>query len=404
MKYGIMYYKETENIGDDIQTYVAKRFLPHIDYFIDREHLNCFIPEKKEYVSMIMNGWFLDVKAAWPPSPYIHPLLVSMHFSSLDKIDVGEKYLQGFGGDYLREHQPIGCRDTESQKKLKRNCNADSFFSGCMTLTMNPFEGIEKKDYICLADLDEESAEYVKKHTKRPIKMITHDVDKNEIKEKSFETRMKDVEELLKTYQAAHLVITSRLHIALPCTALGTPVILVHKKDYDKDRLQDFLKFVTSFVDTDFRKTDITDMLENPKENSKEYIPIRNGLIKRCEEFINQCEKEEKDVSQLPDIETYKEYVYRISYYRDLYDDLRIKAKKNIFESEDRYAEYAQIVKNDNETWKKRYDELYAQYEKERAEANKSKEMIEEQKKAINAIYDSKGWKLLEKLRKLKKR
>ena len=37
-------------------------------------------------------------------------------------------------------------------------------------------------------------------------------------------------------------------------------------------------------------------------------------------------------------------------------------------------------------------------------EADKSKEIIKEQKKAINAIYDSKGWKLLEKLRKLKKK
>lgn len=53
---------------------------------------------------------------------------------------------------------------------------------------------------------------------------------------------------------------------------------------------------------------------------------------------------------------------------------------------------------------KKRYDELYAQYEKEKMEADKSKEIIKEQKKAINAIYDSKGWKLLEKLRKLKKK
>ena len=46
MKYGLMYFKDTDNIGDDIQTYVAKRFLPHIDYYIDREKLNCFIPNE----------------------------------------------------------------------------------------------------------------------------------------------------------------------------------------------------------------------------------------------------------------------------------------------------------------------------------------------------------------------
>ncbi len=48
MKYGLMYYKSTDNIGDDIQTYVAMKFLPHIDYYIYRESLSCFVPEKKD--------------------------------------------------------------------------------------------------------------------------------------------------------------------------------------------------------------------------------------------------------------------------------------------------------------------------------------------------------------------
>ena len=44
--YGLMYYKSTDNIGDDIQTYAAMKFLPHIDYYIDREDLSCFVPDK----------------------------------------------------------------------------------------------------------------------------------------------------------------------------------------------------------------------------------------------------------------------------------------------------------------------------------------------------------------------
>ena len=82
MKYGILFFKETDNIGDDIQTYTAKRFLPHIDYLVEREELNNFIPDKKEYVSVIMNGWYLHNKANWPPSPYINPLLHSVHLTN----------------------------------------------------------------------------------------------------------------------------------------------------------------------------------------------------------------------------------------------------------------------------------------------------------------------------------
>ena len=36
MKYGLLVFKETDNIGDDIQAYAAERFLPKVDYYIDR--------------------------------------------------------------------------------------------------------------------------------------------------------------------------------------------------------------------------------------------------------------------------------------------------------------------------------------------------------------------------------
>ena len=41
---------DVENIGDDIQSYAAIRFLPKIDYYIEREKLDLFLPSKKEQV------------------------------------------------------------------------------------------------------------------------------------------------------------------------------------------------------------------------------------------------------------------------------------------------------------------------------------------------------------------
>ena len=43
MKYGLVVYKETDNIGDDILSYSARRFLPSLDYIIDREGLDTFV-------------------------------------------------------------------------------------------------------------------------------------------------------------------------------------------------------------------------------------------------------------------------------------------------------------------------------------------------------------------------
>lgn len=47
MKYGLLYYKDTDNIGDDVQSYAQERFLPHVDYLVDRENLEMFVPDKK---------------------------------------------------------------------------------------------------------------------------------------------------------------------------------------------------------------------------------------------------------------------------------------------------------------------------------------------------------------------
>ena len=410
MKYGIMYYKETDNIGDDIQTYTALRFLPHIDYYIDREDLNCFIPKEKEYVSMIMNGWYIHNKAAWPPSPYINPLLMSMHFTCLEKIDVGEKYLQGLGGEYLKKYEPIGCRDVETQKRLSNN-GIENYFSGCMTLTIEKFEDVKKEDYICLVDLDKNSADLVKQNTNREIKEITHWLDPKETVKKTFEERMNEVEKILKTYQGAHVVFTNRLHVALPCIALGTPVVLIHKEKYEEDRLGTFLKYMTSYTDVEFAKLNINEIIENPKDNNEEYLQIRNDLEKRCKEFIKKSE-EKTDIENLPDVEEYKKYVDKISWYKDLYEDVRVKAKNNLYESDKKYQEYIaenskiweekQKCQEELEEYKKKYNELDDKYkilENQKEQIEYEKEKL---KQEIDNIYNSKSWKYLNKMRNIK--
>ena len=189
MKYGLLYYKETDNIGDDIQTYAAKRFLPQVDYCIDREALNCFIPEEKEYVSVIMNAWYIHNKLAWPPSPYINPLLISMHFTSLESIDIGDKYIQNIGGKYLKKYAPIGARDMETKKRLEKN-GIEAYFSGCMTLTLPRFENIEKKDKICLVDLTDDIIKKVKENTTSDMEILTHWLNQEETAKKDINQRM----------------------------------------------------------------------------------------------------------------------------------------------------------------------------------------------------------------------
>ena len=325
--YGLMYYKATDNLGDDIQTYAAIKFLPHIDYYIDRENLSCFIPNKKEYVSVIMNGWFIHNKLAWPPSQYINPLLISMHFKCIENTDVGDMYLKGLGGDFLKKYEPVGARDVETKKRLEKN-EVDAYFSGCLTLTIEKFCKIKKKKKICLVDVSDDVIQKVKESTNYEIEILTHSLNSKVTEKKYLKERMQYVENILKKYQEAKLVITTRLHCALPCVALGTPVIVLHKEIFDEDRLSTFFNLFTNYVDKEFLKLDIKQILDKPKKNSKEFLVIKEELKKRCHKFIKQCEKAELETENLPEIDEYKLYVDKLSRYKKIYEKERINIEK----------------------------------------------------------------------------
>ena len=141
MKYGLILYNLTDNLGDDILTYAAYKFLPRVDYVIDRENIDTFIPNEKDYVAAIFNGWFLHNKFNWPPSEYIYPLFIGIHFSPNQRWGIGDEYLDGLGKEYLKKYEPIGCRDEDTLKKMKER-NIEAFFSGCLLfqkLTKNYF-------------------------------------------------------------------------------------------------------------------------------------------------------------------------------------------------------------------------------------------------------------------------
>ena len=358
MKYGLMYYKATDNIGDDIQTYAAIKYLPHIDYYIDRENLSCFVPKQKEYVSMIMNGWYIHNKLAWPPSPYINPLLISMHFKDLEDTDVGDSYLKGYGGEFLKKYAPVGARDTETMKRLEKN-EIETYFSGCMTLTLEKFPRIKKRKKISLVDIEEDIIKKVKENTEMDIEVLSHSINQIEAEKMTVEERMNKVENLLKKYQEARLVITNRLHVALPCVALGTPVIVLHKEFFDEDRLGTFFNLFTNYQDTDFLNMDISNIIEKPRANSKEFIKIKRSINKACRNFINQCEdlgKNKKNIEDLPEIEDYQKYVDKLKWYKNIYEKERLIVEKI---EHKRIEEYELYHKNLEELYKKIEEQNY---------------------------------------------
>lgn len=288
MKYGIVVFKESNNIGDDIQSYAAAQLLPQVDYYIEREYMDVFRPKEDEPVNVIMNGWFMYNKLGWPVSSYINPLYLSMHFCEYDALGIEGDFLDGIGGDDFREHQPIGCRDHATQQFLQKK-GIQTWFSGCMTLTLDAKFPKTQGEYICLTNLDEETEHYIRQaYPSLEIRVISQEKTEAEM-EKSWEERFEDVEKLLTVYQNAKAVVTTRLHCALPCLALQTPVLLLSQSEIEEQERFDGLgSLVHHAAKEDLLAGKFAYDLNNPPSNPEEYQQIRRTLKETVRTFLEK--------------------------------------------------------------------------------------------------------------------
>lgn len=293
MKYGVIVCKNTENIGDDIQSYAAACLLPEVNYYIEREHMDVFRPKEEEPVNAIINGWLMNNKLGWPVSACINPLYLSMHFVGEDAMLVEESFLRGIGSEDLKAHSPVGARDISTQRLLDRN-GIPSYFSGCLTLTLPRKFGKEAaQPYVCLTDVSDDVVAYVKnKYPNLMIRMMEHEPKKLPAlvdKEADWKTRFQKVEELLTVYQNASAVVTTRLHCAMPCLALGTPVLLL-KDDgvYDPTRMDGLSELAHSATTSNYTSGQVDFDLANPPENPDQYLKLRNTLIQTVHRFVEE--------------------------------------------------------------------------------------------------------------------
>lgn len=377
MKYGLLYYKDTGNIGDDIQSYAAEQFLPKIDYMIDRESLEKFSPNKKEWVSVIMNAWYIHDGLNFNFSPYIRPLFVSMHlkyFETYRGTTIGSDYINNPVKKKFLKYSPIGVRDMHTKKILDK-LDIPNYFSGCLTLTLNKFKDVKKGNYIVTVGLIEEEIEYIKKNTNQKVINIIQDIPKGSLNELTWDKRRENVEKILKTYQGASMVITSKLHCSLPCLALEVPVLLLYDSESQdiKNRIGAYKKYLNHIDRKKFLNTKID--FNNIRENPKEYLKLRKELIIKCKTFINNTEKKESN----NDLINPKIYTELINDQREI---------RNV------------IIKHFN-ILSEKYINEYWQY---RDELNQYKYKINELENTLNTITNSRGWILLEKLRKIKKK
>jgi hypothetical protein len=206
----------SNNIGDDVQTVAVMRHLPRVDAFIDRDHLSQYDGPQ---AILVTNGWFLEKLDNWPPSERIKPIFFGFHVQNRAKATIARH------ASYLKQHEPIGCRD-RSTMEFVRSLGVEAYLSLCATLTFDPIAD-RAPDSIYLVEADENAftRPFRKSHGLK-LKEISH-----RVAETPTEVRLSFAKSMIETYgRRAALVVTKRIHCAMPCIAMGVPTVFIGPK------------------------------------------------------------------------------------------------------------------------------------------------------------------------------
>lgn len=288
VRFGLLSYPGHNNIGDAIQSLAAKRFLPRIDVHVPRERLSAEPTSVSGPVRLICNGWFMHNVRNWPPHADIKPLLISMHFAETDfrRFQKFRKrpldcLLEGAGRDYLLARGPVGARDGFTFGELEAR-GIPAWFSGCLTMTLQRPDDIERAEFIVACDLPAAQLEHLQRIAREPVIVVSHLVPTTLGQKEQDERAM----QLLSLYARAKAVVTTRLHAALPCLAFGTPVLLIKQPAYGR-RVSDAWALLHTCQTNDFLRDAHNFNFADPPANPDNFRSLVEPMETRCKAFVN---------------------------------------------------------------------------------------------------------------------
>jgi hypothetical protein len=265
----------------------ARRFLPRVDAWIDRDHV-----AKKwlwKPVRLIANGWYGRRLDNWPPAnPKVDPLLVSIHFATTQAGPV-ERLLSPEAVAYYKRFEPVGCRDTHT-RDLLASVGVDAYVSRCLTLTLE-VEERPRQPTIYVVDMPPGFQRLIPDHVRHRVRFLSHILPRRYQYTRLRRYKFWRARQLLNLYASAHLVITTRLHCALPCRAFDTPVLLA-QKDVEDPRLRE-LPFVNTCALEDLLAGDVRIDWESPFANPGDISSLRADLEERCRHFVESGRRDD---------------------------------------------------------------------------------------------------------------
>ena len=216
-------------------------------------------------------------------SSQIIPIFVSYHNEN--------NHLLPYYSENLKNNSMIGCRDLYTRDKFIKS-GIEAYFSSCLTTTLDiDYRIPENKRTNNIIFVDYQFGDYPKADKflnslkKYNFSNILHTNHKFNISLSHIE-RLKLAKKLLSMYSRAKLIVTTRIHGALPCLAFNTPVILINSI-YDYKRYPGLYELLNTIGINSKNNFEIKVNIDNKGYiyNSKKYLKFSNELKKKLNEI-----------------------------------------------------------------------------------------------------------------------
>lgn len=241
MKYGILNHNNNSlafftnieeavvNIGDYVQSYGVENAYQKIGIkeneivYCEKHALNNYYFYEK--VLLVMNNVYsgYGVNGAlnsFPTPEWVIPVFIG--FNCHDEAVIAENKL------YFKKWQPIGCRD-EKTKEIVKKFGIEAYLTGCSSILFDKRQCFPKEPKIYFVDVSENLMEMLPEEYLKKSICMSHNLKVVEYLQNANDSMYFYAlgKKILEEYRSnASLVITSKLHCAAPCMAMGIPVIL----------------------------------------------------------------------------------------------------------------------------------------------------------------------------------
>lgn len=237
-----------------------------------------------------------------PLDPSVHPYFISLHLHE----DIFENRPDLV--EYFLKYQPIGCRDEVSCEYF-RSHGIESYIMGCYTMMFPKRENKDSQNRVICVDISKALEKALPDDIKESAVRKTHAVPYLEypVSAKEDDRLEKMAGEYIDFYRdQAKLVITSRLHAAAPCVAMGIPVVLA--SDNVDFRYAWIDRFLPIYQASDYHRIHWDPEPVDVSSVQRALTEILNGIINRGNMPVEPLRKLDAYYRSRSKTEYYKEF------------------------------------------------------------------------------------------------